>query len=574
MLFMSESNQVDRSTYLRLGLGARQNVSGIRAKLRPVMFHVAMWNYPMVLGTVVVFAQTGNFYMAARHAVALVYNLAFFAVIVGLLGWLPDRARRIGTLLVYAFLAIFTVISAVHFILYGELMGLPSLYAALDTTMAEGSEYLSTIIRPVHISIAALAALPLCIAAAQGPGLPGWPRPRPSLRWAGILGTTAGLGAFSAFGFVRPYIYENNPVLLVFSAGYQAYEEKGLMKEMYDAFPPSLANNVSVLDNKPAVHILIIGESLTRRHMSLYGYARNTTPELSQLAPTLDIATDACSSRATTTPQLKELLTFATREDSSAFHKGPHLVQIAQAGGFRTSWLSNQQVVGTYDRWAAVFARPAEARTFVNLRGSGDGVSVDGRLLPLLKQAIGDGTGRKFIVLHLLGSHHAYDLRYPMSYRRFTDRNGMPPSFLAKNPNPWRVDSFNSYDNSVLYNDHVVAEVFREASKLERSTVTYISDHGEALMETSGFWGHFDGPGPRQMYEIPLMFYISPDIRRDLGSSYTALKANLGKPIQSDQMMNTLLGLYGLSYPLVRPEQSLLNAAFRPKTRFCDQLAP
>ena len=211
MLFISESNQVDRSTYLRLGLGARQNVSGIRAKLRPVMFHVAMWNYPMVLGTVVVFAQTGNFYMAARHAVALGYNLAFFAVIVGLLGWLPDRARRIGTLLVYAFLAIFTVISAVHFILYGELMGLPSLYAALDTTMAEGSEYLSTIIRPVHISIAALAALPLCIAAAQGPRLPGWPRPRPSLRWAGILATTAGLGAFSAFGFVRPYIYENQP---------------------------------------------------------------------------------------------------------------------------------------------------------------------------------------------------------------------------------------------------------------------------------------------------------------------------------------------------------------------------
>ena len=123
----------------------------------------------MVLGTVVVFAQTGNFYMAARHAVALGYNLAFFAVIVGLLGWLPDRARRIGTLLVYAFLAIFTVISAVHFILYGELTGLPSLYAALDTTMAEGSEYLSTIIRPVHISIAALAALPLCIAAASEP---------------------------------------------------------------------------------------------------------------------------------------------------------------------------------------------------------------------------------------------------------------------------------------------------------------------------------------------------------------------------------------------------------------------
>jgi hypothetical protein len=123
MLLMSERNHADRSPHLRLRLGARQNVSGLRAKLRPVMFHVAMWNDPMVLGTVVVFAQTGNFYMAARHAVALGYNLAFFAVIVGLLGWLPDRARRIGTLFVYAFLAVFTVISAIHFILYGELIG-------------------------------------------------------------------------------------------------------------------------------------------------------------------------------------------------------------------------------------------------------------------------------------------------------------------------------------------------------------------------------------------------------------------------------------------------------------------
>src|SRR3954454_7135411 len=98
MLLVSQRNQVDDSSYLRSGLGARQNVSALRAKLRPVMFHLAMWNYPVVLGTAVVFAQTGNFYLAARHAVALGYNLAFFAVIVGLLGWLSDRARPVGTL--------------------------------------------------------------------------------------------------------------------------------------------------------------------------------------------------------------------------------------------------------------------------------------------------------------------------------------------------------------------------------------------------------------------------------------------------------------------------------------------
>jgi heptose-I-phosphate ethanolaminephosphotransferase len=150
----------------------------------------------------------------------------------------------------------------------------------------------------------------------------------------------------------------------------------------------------------------------------------------------------------------------------------------------------------------------------------------------------------------------------------------MPAGFLAKKPNAWRMDSFNSYDNSVLYNDHLVAEIIREAMKLERATVTYLSDHGEALMETSDYWGHHDGLGPRQIYQVPLLFYVSPTLQREIGEGFSALRSNLSRPVQSDQMIHTLLGLYRLSHPMVRADQSLLNPGFSPKTRFCDLLAP
>ncbi|WP_230530780.1 phosphoethanolamine transferase [Microvirga roseola] len=374
-------------------------------------------------------------------------------------------------------------------------------------------------------------------------------------------------------GTTRGYLWQNNQLMLMIGTSaqalYETYEVKRLLANTADNLP----SNVAIEDGRPATHILVLGESTTRRHMSLYGYGRKTTPELDRLSPELEVATDACSSRGQTAPQVKELFTFATREDPSLLTEGPSLTQIMKAGSFKVYWLSNQQIVGKQDRWAGIFSLHADEQHYTNMRGWADGVSYDGQLLPILKTILSDdSTQRRFIVVHLLGTHEGYDLRYPAEYQVFNDLAGMDARFVAYGHNEWRIGVYNAYDNANLYNDHIVSEIIREAKKIDRVTVTYLSDHGEVVGEGTSMFGHLDDRGPRQMYEIPLLFYLGSAWRQEQAGKVDALRSNLGQPVQSDELIHSLLDLYGIQHPLKRSDRSLLSAAHQPKPRFCDTL--
>jgi heptose-I-phosphate ethanolaminephosphotransferase len=104
-------------------------------------------------------------------------------------------------------------------------------------------------------------------------------------------------------------------VILVGRTVPSALHEKSLLQSLYATMPAAASVGISEAGAAPATHVLVIGESTTSRHMSLYGYPRRTTPRLDNLRAQLDVVADACSSRGTTVAQMKELLSFATRED-------------------------------------------------------------------------------------------------------------------------------------------------------------------------------------------------------------------------------------------------------------------
>ena len=239
-----------------------------------------------------------------------------------------------------------------------------------------------------------------------------------------------------------------------------------------------------------------------------------------------------------------------------------------KAGGFRTYWLTNQQLAGEYDRWAGIFAKTADERYLVNRRGFNEGVSYDGKLLPHVRQVLSMRSGeRNFIIVHLLGNHHAYDLRYPAQFQKFDGLAGVDERFKRKKPSAWNIWTYNSYDNAVYYNDFVVSEIINAARQLERATVTFLSDHGESVGEEADYFGHLSEAGPRQVFEIPLLFYISPKLKEERRAEIKWLRDNLVQPIQSDQLIHTFLSLYGVHHPLWRADKSLLSAGFRPKRR-------
>jgi heptose-I-phosphate ethanolaminephosphotransferase len=79
------------------------------------------------------------------------------------------------------------------------------------------------------------------------------------------------------------------------------------------------------------------------------------------------------------------------------------------------------------------------------------------------------------IVVHLLGTHMSYQYRYPPTFDKFKDRNGVPAGVRDD-----QVPTYNSYDNAVLYNDFVVSSLIKDYAKSDpNGFLLYLSDHGE-----------------------------------------------------------------------------------------------
>lgn len=498
----------------------------------------------------------------------LLASFAFNAILFGLLVHSAAHLlKRSIFLLIYAIFAIYSSLYVsfyvYHFNIFGQIFGESSINAVIDSNPQEAGEFLSWAVRLEHLPLPLLAGL--TVAAAFAVRAPAVPAIRS--RRVGFAALTAAL-LMLPIAAVKTNVILYNPIFFPGHATYKALANRSAVAEIQSKIDTIRIGSVDGPGEKAVTHILIIGESTTRRHMSLYDYPRDTTPRLRKLAPELEVATDACSSRGATVPALQEMLTFATRENSAPLFEKPSLLQIIKASGFRSWWLSNHAFYGDFDNWSMVLSRPADARHFVNRVG--EGTSFDEQLLPYLKDALADPSPRKFIVLHLLGAHSDYTLRYPVGFDKFT---GAPLPPTPRTLTSRDAQLFNAYDNAILYNDHIVGEIIAAARAADaHATVTFVSDHGEALGEISDFFTHIDGRAPRQVYEIPLTFWMSPAFRARATPRINQLRGNLGKPFQTDAMIHTLLDLYDIRHDAHAPQRSLFAADYSVPSRFCDKM--
>jgi len=94
---------------------------------------------------------------------------------------------------------------------------------------------------------------------------------------------------------------------------------------------------------KSQTYIFLIGESINRNHMSVYGYHRNTTPFLSKLNKNIIVFDNVISSHVQTNASLQVALTSAAAEQGNDFRKSLSIIDTANMAGFKTWWISNQQ---------------------------------------------------------------------------------------------------------------------------------------------------------------------------------------------------------------------------------------
>ena len=289
--------------------------------------------------------------------------------------------------------------------------------------------------------------------------------------------------------------------------------------------------------------ILIIGESLQRGHMSLYGYDVKNTPLLEGLEASGNLIkfSDTISPYGTTNQVLMRLLNFSDYESERkrAWFRNLSIIDMFKLSGYRTFWISNQEAFGAHALSAKSAADRADAESFLSKSNLYETVRIkpDGVLLPLINQAKAGQSERNFYVIHLIGSHMDYSLRYPEGFGKFSAAD-VKAKLTSK-----QKDVVAYYDNSVLYNDFVINEIFKIFSG-DDSLIVYLSDHGENLYE-NGRLGH--GMESRFTYEIPLIFIASREFLSDHAKLWQRLAAAKDKPFMSDDLAHLLADIIGVA---------------------------
>ncbi|WP_236192935.1 phosphoethanolamine transferase CptA [Pseudomonas glycinae] len=323
---------------------------------------------------------------------------------------------------------------------------------------------------------------------------------------------------------------------------------------------PPLKNLKDAGANQPATLVLVIGESTNRQRMSLYGYPRKTTPELDKLKDQLSIFDNVITPRPYTIEALQQVLTFADEENPDLYLSTPSLVSMMKQAGYKTFWITNQQTMTKRNTMLTTFSEQADEQVYLNNNRNQNAAQYDGDVIEPFNKALADAAPRKLIVVHLLGTHMSYQYRYPPSFDKFQDRNGVPAGVRDD-----QVPTYNSYDNAVLYNDFVVSSLIKDYAKSDpNGFLLYLSDHGEDVFDSVGHGtlGRNENKPTAPMYTIPFMAWASPKWRETHNWNFTG---DLSRPYSSSHLIHTWADLAGLSFDELDRSKSLVSDSFKPR---------
>ncbi|MGA0722802.1 MAG: phosphoethanolamine transferase CptA [Methylophilaceae bacterium] len=305
----------------------------------------------------------------------------------------------------------------------------------------------------------------------------------------------------------------------------------------------------------PSTHIVVIGESTSRLHMSLYGYERQTNPKLESMKKELKIFNNVFASRPNTIESLEQVLTFANQEHPDLYKTKPSLMAILKQAGYKLYWISNQQTLTTRNTMLTSFAKQTDEQYFLNNARSQNSYSFDEKVFDPLERVLNNNDEKKIIFVHLIGTHMSYQYRYPKNFSQFTTAEFLNPE-IPKN----HIERINHYDNAILYNDSIVYHLIQslKAKQIKNSSLVYFSDHGEEVYDVGSheFQGRNEAAPTLGMYAIPFLFWVGPD---EALNRHFKDRAILIRQHDNADFIYTYLDFLGISFDGFLPHESLIN---------------
>lgn len=307
---------------------------------------------------------------------------------------------------------------------------------------------------------------------------------------------------------------------------------------------------------RPALVVLVVGETARAANWGLSGYARQTTPQLARLPVTNFPAATACGTSTAVSLPCMFAPVGRRQYDESRIANSESLLHVLARAGVEVRWRDNQSgCKGVCEGlpFETVSSTPASGLC-------GDGQCFDEALLLGLEDTLRRAHGVQLLVLHMMGSHGpAYHRRYPKRFEHF--RPACDEDDLARCT---REQIVNAYDNSLLYTDQVLASLIRtlQAHRAEvDSAVIYASDHGESLGERNLFLhGMPYALAPDEQLRVPMLMWLSAGFEERTSLRAGCLDARASAPVAHDHLFHTLLGLLDVRTTLYDPAWDLLSS--------------
>ncbi len=493
------------------------------------------------------------------------FLLSGIAVYVVILAMIPIRS--IGRLL----LALSFMLSALlggwelfSICSYGALVGTGIITAVLQTNPKEAREFLEMYVGWKGVLLALLGTVLLRIAYGR------LERLRFTLvrrRWQNRFLPLAVLAGLLAAGVLweqfHSFVVNDSldiPAVQVHRSLHRAVEDI----RTYEQMESEMEHFVEITENEGSIpHVVfILGESTCRGRMHLYGYDLENTPNLDELSRRGELAVfrDVISPQGATVAVLKELFTFHDAESDAEWHQYNNLMDVLKAAGYKTYWLSNQESSGIWGNVAQLYANRCTKKAYTSIRESREDLGIlDEEVLPLLDEALAEAGEKNFYVLHLMGGHGLYYMRFPYAFSKFhpEDVRGSQAALPEK-----KRAEIAQYANALYYNDYVVGQII-DRFRQENAIVIYLPDHGETIYDEGSFFaGHVEENPNRYTLEVPLLFWASEKFRARYPEKWAAIESAVARPYMTDDMIHTLLDLMDIGTPEYDPSKSVIHPSF------------
>lgn len=282
-------------------------------------------------------------------------------------------------------------------------------------------------------------------------------------------------------------------------------------------------------NNDPAI-IVILGESYSYFHSSLYDYEKATNPLLQNelLQGDLTIFDNVIAPSDHTSAVMRSIFSVG-----DGISNTPLFPACFKNAGYRTIMYNNQYFIGEGERF---FLSDLDISSAMFSARNANGYAFDGNLVAAMNPV----DSNSLCIIHLMGQHYGYEDRYPKEFKHFTADDYDKSKYTDR-----QREFIAHYDNATLYNDYVIDQIIKKHED-KNCILIYFSDHGEEVFECRDYMGHGNAahsPNIDLQIKVPFMIWASDKYQQNYPDKMERIKRAINFPITTNDIGHFLLDL-------------------------------